>query len=495
MIILFADLRTHYAQMPELQVEAFLARNEAGAFTIIQRGDLFHRSDDPEYVLDNLEKRATHVEVEESESLMLTLQPEFATWRLRSDINLPADEFYLLQDVYELPDTGDWSTGQEVAADELPAPPLVACHPLVALHEGTLIDNRTINLLRSRTTYLRVGDRYRRTRNHPFWVRRRTQRVLIVVDNKETRAATELLLSPSPAFEAHFYVLTEHGIPLKELDSGDREHIGLIRHIRETQADPDVILFEPHRESQLRKTETTIIKTKAQINSSFTFRNIRCGTFDIGLTPEAAMQVIHDFIDQEPERVVEEPETSDSIRIRRSTGELNFSYRHLILQFQFVCTQLNIDEAAIGKMLEPVRQQAHQTVFKLVLTKWLPSVVGEERLRTLTQEQRTAAASNYIKRYGDRVKAVTNAIRFEDLMRKTFSLCLRAMKERRRSGSVDLPEMQRESAQRALRRLRELYRNDPPESIGDAELTELYQHDFSKLVTLGLIDTLVERLH
>ncbi|MHC4883728.1 MAG: hypothetical protein ACYTGH_01440 [Planctomycetota bacterium] len=207
------------------------------------------------------------------------------------------------------------------------------------------------------------------------------------------------------------------------------------------------------------------------------------------------MKVVHDFLEDEPERVIEDERASKSIRIKRSTCELNFSYRHLILQFRYACTLLKIDEEGIAAMLEPARLQAKEAVRRLVLEKWLPTVIGEERFSELDEEQCNAAADNYMKRYAKRVEAVFNAIRFEALMKKTLSLCKKAVDESTNAHPVDMKALRAETAFRAVRRLRELYGSEIPKSTGDKELIELYNHDFVKLVTLGQIDSLVEACH
>ncbi|MHC4884063.1 MAG: hypothetical protein ACYTGH_03160, partial [Planctomycetota bacterium] len=99
----------------------------------------------------------------------------------------------------------------------------------------------------------------------------------------------------------------------------------------------------------------------------------------------------------------------------------------------------------------------------------------------------------YISRYADRVQNVRNAIRFELLMKTTLQLCERAVE--RTDEGVSMEELRAQSEERAVRRLRELYGNDLPPEAGDEEFIDLYRHDYDKLVTMGLIDALIESLH
>ncbi|MHC4885351.1 MAG: hypothetical protein ACYTGH_09730 [Planctomycetota bacterium] len=489
MLVLFDDFYNAYQDHPALKVMGFVNLTTSGQPKLVQSGNLFTRSSDKKYVLDNLRFRVTHVEIEETDALLTSLHPNLPDSLQTCNVHLPPNEFYLMQDVYELPDTGSWSTGKVIDESELNSPPTIVTHSQVALHSGHLIDDALTNLLRARTSYLRKDYKFVRARNSRFCTRRRVRQILIVVDTKASREIMEKLLATSPDFLIHYHISQEfpenEEAPLKRM----------IRTIKEKRLNPDVILFESNRQGEVEKTKTIMQSRNACIDNTFTVRRVRCGTIDIGLSGEAAMAVIHTFLEEGAEPVEKRDEFDEPIRVKRETCELNFSQRHLILQFRYVCTLLSISEKEIGAIMGPIQRTAGARVQDLVRNTWLPSILGEERFQRLSDEQRNRAAANYVQQYSDRVERVYNAIRFEHLMKKTLTLCKQALAEEKGADSVELEPLRHESVFRAIRRLREMYGPEISESTTDKELTELYHHDFTRLVTLGQIDAIIEACH
>ncbi|MHC4887409.1 MAG: hypothetical protein ACYTGH_20220, partial [Planctomycetota bacterium] len=358
MHIPFSDFVALHARAPELQALAFLKREGGGRYQMVQQGDLFNRSEDQHYVIDNLQNRVTHVEMDESRELILTLQSAIEDSLHHSTIDVPPGDCYLMQDIYQLPDTGDWKVGTEVEASELKVEPPVTQHALVDLHDGVVIDNILINLLRSRTSYMLEGEKYIRTRDAHFLVRRRTQQVVVVVDDPAARAEIETVMQPHPDYAVIYYVLTEQGIKLAELDRGDREHVGLIRYIKENSLHPDMVLFPAHRTVQMEKARSAILVSQERTGGTTTLRRVVCGQLPALISEERVVETIRSLMEGP---VVEEeaaPDTGNSIRIKRNTGELNFSYRHLILQFRYVCQLFSFDEGKIAELLQPAQHQA-----------------------------------------------------------------------------------------------------------------------------------------
>jgi len=473
-------------------------RTGQGHYEMIMQGSVYSRASDKQYVLDNVRDRATHVELPEQHELLKLLFPDVAGLVVRSDINLPPDEFFLMQDIYQLPDTGDWNVGQAVAAEDLEEPPPVSHHMCAALHEGTLITNHLINALRRRVSYLREGDRFVRSRDRQFLVRPRTQKVLVVVDKAETRDTLRQVATPTAHYTLDHYVLEEEGINLKRLDRGDIEHIGLIRHLKARHQRPDVILFEPHREAQRKNTATTIMQQNARIDAKFRFKGIKCGQIDIGLSAEGLHEAIMGFFNEN----VDEARTDDGASGesgRQPSGVrarlVEYDIRQLVRWHHAFARDADRNEEAIRAGLTEQMRKASQVVLQIIEQKLLRSVHDEDALAAMSAEEKRAAIADYVTDYHQRVAHLRQSLFYETVLRETLDLARAAYD--RKFGEAAAPrfaDAERVAAKEALGTLRDTYADEAGEGIGDQELVGLYQRDFTKLLQARVVARIGEDL-
>lgn len=486
------DFRELFRRNPYVTIARFVEVKSIDHIELVMNGPVFNRSGDKAYVMNNVAERATHVELPENDELLLSCWPDLKDVLVASDINLPPGEFFLMQDVYQLPDTGSWERGREIEVDSLEEEPPVAIHHQASLHEGTLIDNALINALRRRTSYLKMGDRYVRSRDVEFRVRRRTQRVLIVLDHDDSRKRIAEELSASPRYELQFYVLEKEGVDLAQLDRGEVQHIGIIHHIRAHELRPDVLLFEPHREDQMQKTSTTLMQSKSTIKGGFRFQGIKCGQIDLGLSMDGLDEAIQAFfqkdlsaIQQEGEE--EEDDTRKTARLRR-ISDFRFDPKALSESYLRVTKHLGISAASAQQHLKRNMARASSVVSQMVAQRWLQSVQDAAELAAMDDASKAKAVAEYIAAYPDRVNRVRASLFYEITLQETVKLCRKAYLDAFGTAGETGLEEEESHLRRAV--AESLVRTYGPQHQGAdlKELISLYQRDYTKLIQRYLVE-------
>jgi hypothetical protein len=502
MRIRFAEFRELVDKFPDVRPTRIVRYTSARHYEMVMQGSVFSRASDKNYVLDNVQSRATHVELPQSDEHLFGLYPQLSGVVADSDINLPPGEFFLMEDLYQLPDSGSWQTGNEISAKTFQDPPSVMIPLLMSLHEGMLIDNHVINAIRRRTTYVLRGDHYVRSRDTTFRVRPRTQRVLVVLDNAEEREQVQKIVTQTPHYMVGFYVMEEEGINIRRLDHGDIEHIGIIKHIKEHKADPDVILFEPHREQQRQNTATTIMRQNARIDAKFRFRGIKCGQIDIGVSQDALHEAIMDFFDENVAGIADdEPEASrPSTKRFKPGGEIQFDVRKLMARYQQACLQMGLASEAIHKKLKEYTQNASKLALRIIGQKLLRSVHSQEKLASMSALEKKKAIANYVAEYPERITQLRTSLLQEQILKDGVLLWRRVYDANRgEQAEAEIDAAETRIHQEVLEVLRQTYDQPIPdesaeenpeaaEALSDEELMNLYGRDYQKLCNTRIIE-------
>lgn len=462
---------------------------ESKRLELVMNGAVYNRATDKEYVLDNVESRATHVDMQENEDVVKSICPEVMDIISEGNIDIPPGEFYLMQDIYQLPDSGDWNTKTEVPRSDVAA--LEVCeHMYVHIHEGSLIDNHMINSLRRRTSYFLKDDVFYRSRDNKFKVRRRPSDIMLVVDDAKMKEQLEKLVTKTPYYRGSFYVIKDAGVNLKKLDKGDVEHIGIIRHLINQDTHPDIILFEPKREKQLQKTESTIMQSNTRISSKFRFKGVKCGQLDMGISVEGLHDELMRFCNESISEVKGSGDTTagEVDDTSKKNSSFMFNIKPVIHDFSSICKSLGLDDAKIKTKINGYVLKSSQLVLQLVETKWLVSLNSNVDYTKMSSDEVRAAANKYMSSYPDRVSQVRSSILYELLIKDTLVLYEVTYKNRLGEEAKDAADKKRaEIDGKILARLRHAYAPSDDSPIGDQELRSLYQRDYNKLLNQELI--------
>ncbi|MHC4870422.1 MAG: hypothetical protein ACYTFY_01095 [Planctomycetota bacterium] len=453
---------------------------ESKRLELVMNGAVFNRSNDKEYVLDNVKERATHVDMAEHDAFIKRIYPEILEITQDADIDLPPDQFYLMQDLYQLPDSGDWNTQKEVPASEIEIPQYCE-HMLIHTHRGTLIDNTMINSLRRRTSYVLKEGKYVRSRDNNFRVRRRPKEIMIVVDDEKTKDLYNENITINPKYRVSFYVIKEAGVSIKLLDKGDVEHIGIIRHLIDEDIHPDIILFEPKRQKQLAKTETTIIQNNTRISSKFRFKGVKCGELDIGSNTNELHTELLKFCEEVVNEIKGGDTSVDHSAANTRSSELTFNIKTVSHSYYQICKKLGFDDDKIKTKVNGYVLKASQLVMQLVGQKFLKSIHKAEAISRMTKEEKTAEVNKYMSNFPTRVSEVRSSILYELLLKDSLTLHEVSLKnDLGDDGEAFIKKSREEMDSKTVETLRNTYYPSAEESISDDELKSLYQRDFSK---------------
>jgi hypothetical protein len=488
MIITLDDFIFLYGKGHEVNVLKILCLKHNGHYELVMNGAVYNRSNDKRYVIDNIRGRATHIELGQSDEVIDFINEEIKDTFDYADINLPPDEYLLMEDVYQLPDSGDWKTHNEVAVADVEQQD-VCEHMWANIWEGALIDNRMINSLRRRSSYVIRGENYVRSRNIKFRVRHRPRNILIVVDHKEAKETAEKLITKTPLYKIKFYVIKEAGVNLKKLDKGDVEHIGIIKHVISQEQRPDIILFEPYRETQFIKTESTIIQNSSKIHSKFSFKGIKCAQIDLGLSVENLHHEMLKFVDESIADItnVQGTEASSSEKTGVNTA-FRFNTKELVQFYSQICRFFNLDDQKVKLKLNQYMLKASQAVLKLVESKWLANSYSPEELDGMDSQALSKAAADYVNKYAEHVTTVRMSLFYDILSTDTAKLYASAISKSFKDNADEiLPKAKEKARLIVINKLKDKYIQDNDNELAEEELVSLYQRDYNKLLNLEVV--------
>ncbi len=458
---------------------------------VIMNGAIYNRSSDKRYVLDNVEGRASHIDLKENEEYIKIRFPELPTYIQEVNIDIPAGEFYLMQDIYQLPDSGNWKT-QQIVPIENAKDIITSEHILVHPHEGTLIDNRMINSLRRRTSYIIKDNAFVRSRDNNFKVRKRPYEILLVIDNKTSKEAIKFLIKTTPQYRVSFFIIKEAGVNMQKLDKGEIEHIGLIRHLIEQNFHPDIILFEPKRKAQLQLTETTIMQHKSKINVKYNFKGIKCGELSIGTNSEELNNELLSFCQEEVKEIKGGDTTHHHLK---NESPLNFDIKFVSKCYCNLCKHLGINDEKIKTKINTYVLKASQLVMKLVEQKLINSVNSTKKISNMTKEEKNIAINKYINNYPKKISLVRASILYEVMLTDTIIIFENFLKKTLKNNELEFLEESKLTAEKySLDTIKQIYFNDHNDDLTNEEYISLYQRDYNKLIKTKLLEIYAKKL-
>ncbi|MBN1257221.1 MAG: hypothetical protein JXA52_05900 [Planctomycetes bacterium] len=502
-----AEFLAAFAKHPDLQVLRIVKQSPLGNYETIVSGAVFNCSADKQYVLDNIRDRATHIEVEDDPGMLRQLFPQLDEVTRDSDINLPPDEFFLMEDVYHLPDTGSWNEGLEVDAKQLNSQPQVLIHMRASLHEGTLITNTVINGLRRRISYLRREDKYIRSRDASFRVRPCTRTIFVVVDNAEARETVLSIYQPTPLYKLDFYILEEAGINLEELAQDKLEHVGLIPFLAKNPSPPDAVLFESHRQELEQRTHALVEKrsTNTCIQSKLDWFPTACLPGD--LSPENLDATVRQALAEKEEKLQAKQSAEEIVEFEEvvtdnnnssngeETNEVGFDLNTKVLTvlYHAICLFLNFPKEHIRSKLEQHKHNASKAAMKFVIEKGLKTVHSAEILDHMTAEDRDQAVAVYIKKYSERIRRIRESIFFETLLMDAQALAMKAyLQKEGLEGKTRLVMEKTRLAAEITEELKETYSSLQEEGLSDHEFLSLYNRDYNKSLKFRLTNFMAQ---
>jgi len=426
MIITFTDFEQLLKlSRNQVQILRVLCWKSTNRFAEVIPGELVNHARDKEYTLDNVRARSTHVELPENLQYLDVLYPGMLQTLQKGDVYLPRDEFFLMQDVYELEDpssrTKGWESRDIVPVSEV-STALVCENTRVDLQEGTLIDRGILNLLRRPYSYIRDGDVYRRTVNSRFLVRPRPRRLVIVVDRDQDKKSLESRLAKAIDFVADYYVLADTGIDLQRLDSGNAKHIRLNSYLAEVRYNPDLVLFAEQREKFLANLRDHIRRVKQSNRLNSPLRGLQAELLPHNANIDKLNQMIAVLFDL---RAIPDDE--------RSLAELIFADPYLSMPVELenvvAClrnsmSRLKYSDEQINQSYTAAVETTAKQLEELIIHKGLPASYTPQVLEQMRPEMRDSAYEGFLRNNRNKVARTREAILAELLIDRLYDLLL-----------------------------------------------------------------------